>query len=106
MFDNEKLAQKNGTSATIRMSDWFKLSLLSLIACIPFIGFIIYLILILKIAFGGNTAPSMKNFILLQLIISAIVLLIAALALAFCMPTLINAFDSGSGSLAVLDMSA
>ena len=96
MFDNEKLAQKNGTSATIRMSDWFKLSLLSLIACI----------LILKIAFGGNTAPSMKNFILLQLIISAIVLLIAALVLAFCMPTLINAFDSGSGSLAVLNMSA
>lgn len=99
MFDNTKLAQSNGTSATIRIIDWFKLSLLSLIAVIPVIGTIVYLVLILKIAFGGNTAPSIKNYVLFQLIVSAIVLLIFALAFAFLFPTIMSSLDSGSGAV-------
>lgn len=100
MFDNDKLAQKNGTSATIRMSDWLKLALMSLIACVPILGTIVYLVLILMIAFGGNTAPSIKNYVLLQLIISAIVLLIACLLVAFCMPSITNMIGSGNGMVA------
>lgn len=98
MFDNTKLAQSNGTSATIRIIDWFKLSLLSLIAVIPIIGTIVYLVLILKIAFGGNTAPSIKNYVLFQLIVSAIVLLICALAFAFFFPTIMSSLESGSSA--------
>lgn len=98
MFDNTKLAQSNGTSATIRIIDWFKLSLLSLIAVIPIIGTIVYLVLILKIAFGGNTAPSIKNYVLFQLIVSVIVLLIFALAFAFLFPTIMSSLESGSSA--------
>lgn len=97
MFDNDKLAQKNGTSATIRMSDWFKLTLMSLITIIPLVGLIVYIILLLKIGFGGNTSPSIKNYVLLQLILSAIVLLVAAILIALCMPAIIN----GGGSSAI-----
>jgi len=72
MFDEQRLAPQNGVSATVTIKDWILLDLLALLNIIPILGSIAYIIIILVIAFSSNTAKSMRNRVLANLIWAAI----------------------------------
>lgn len=98
MFNNAKLSEKNGTSATVSIWDWILLDLLSIINIVPIIGTIVWLIIYAVIAFGSKTSPSMKNRILANLawfVIGLIIFLVYLFALGG-MAALSSLFNSAS----------
>ncbi|MCL1796726.1 MAG: hypothetical protein FWG24_00130 [Eggerthellaceae bacterium] len=82
MFNESKLAPTNGSSATISIKDWLLLDLLLLLNIIPIIGSIACLVIYLIIGFGKETAPSMKNRVIMTLIWCAISIVLSLLGLA------------------------
>lgn len=87
-FNNDKLMFQNGKSATISMGNWFVLMLISLLSVIPFIGFIVVIVAYLVLAFRKETAPSIANFIKMQLIVSLIALVIGVMMVVLFMGSL------------------
>lgn len=87
-FNDDNLAYQNGTSATISMGNWFVLMLISLLSIIPFIGFIVVVASYLVLAFRKETAPSIANFIKMQLIMSLIALVIGIIMIVVFMGSL------------------
>lgn len=75
-FANDNLTFQDGASATISMKTWFYLYLLSFFNLIPFIGTVLWLVFYLWIGLRSETAPSIQNYIRLQLIVSVIVIAI------------------------------
>lgn len=95
-FSNERLSEKNGESATITALNWLALEALSLLSLIPYAGVIVFLILYIIIGVKATTAPSIRSYIKLNLIVSAIVVVIAIIIGVF----FAEAIFSGAGGLA------
>lgn len=74
MFNEFEMANKNGSSATMKISDWIEYSLLSLLTLIPFVGSIAYLVIYIMLICNEKTNRSLKNYMIANLIISGIVL--------------------------------
>jgi len=68
MFNEQKLAPQNGHSATVTIKDWLLLDCLGFLNLIPILGTIAYIIIILVIALSGQTAVSLKNRVLANII--------------------------------------
>lgn len=71
-FADDNLTFQAGTSATITMKTWFFLRLLSLFNLIPLVGTIVWLVIYIWIGFRAETAPSIQNYIKLQVIFTAV----------------------------------
>jgi len=82
-FSNEQLSERNGMSATITMQTWLFFFLLSLLNIIPIIGTIAWLVVYLVIGFSSETAPSLRNYIKLQIIVSVVCLLFFGIVCGF-----------------------
>ena len=65
------------------MQTWFLFFLLSLLNIIPIIGTIAWLVIYLIIGFSAETAPSLRKYIKLQIIVSVAVLLFCGILCAF-----------------------
>ena len=76
LFNENRMARKNGTSATIRLSDWMKADCLMFLNLIPCIGSAAAIILYCVLAFSSKTAVSLKTRYQANLIWSAIVLVL------------------------------
>ena len=79
-FSNEQLSLKNGQSATISTLNWLALEVLSLLNIIPVVGTIIWLFLYVVLCTKGTTAPSIRRYIKLKLILTLIGLAISVVA--------------------------
>lgn len=74
MFNDRELADLYGESATVSKLDWFLLSVLSyVLSLIPSVGIIAQPIFYLFLVVKRNTAPSIKNYLILMLIQSVII---------------------------------
>lgn len=76
---NNRLSQKNGTSATVKAVDWFKFYGITWLLClIPFVGTVASLVYQIVMLCRKDTAPSIRGFLKFQLIfsIAAIIILI------------------------------
>lgn len=82
MFENEKIAQENGVSATVGIKQWLLLDLVSLLNIIPIIGSIAAIIIYIVIAANSKTAPSMRNRIIMSLIWAAIFIVLSLILFA------------------------
>lgn len=83
-FNDEKLAFKNGDSSTLSVGDWFLFSLLGLLNLVPIAGTIAYVVLLVVIAVNKETAPTLKNFIVvlfIWLLVGLVVLAVMVLLL-------------------------
>lgn len=78
-FSNSNLTFQAGASATVSLKTWFYLTSLGFLNLIPFLGTIIWFVVYLWIGFHAETAPSIQNFIKLQLIFSLIGIALAAI---------------------------
>lgn len=76
-FADDNLTFQDGASATISMKTWLFLHLLGLFNLIPIVGTIVWLIIYICIGFRADTAPSIQNFIKLQVIFSVIGIVLA-----------------------------
>lgn len=82
-FEDDNLTFQDGTSATISLKTWFLFHLLSLFNLIPIIGFIIWIVIFLWIGLRQETAPSIRNYVKLQLIFVAVSLVVAMILIIF-----------------------
>lgn len=72
---NNRLSQENGTSATIKMKDWFKtLGVAMLLMLIPGFGSIASLIYQIVLCCKATTAPSIKNYLKYNFIVIGVIL--------------------------------
>lgn len=83
-FSDDNLIFRDGASATISMMTWFRLHLLSLFTLVPLIGPIVWLIIYIIIGIREETAPSIRNYIKLQLIITVVVFIFGIIAVFAC----------------------
>ncbi len=60
MFNENRMARINGTSASVKISDWLKVDCLSFLTLIPCIGSIAYIVIYCILAFSSKTNKSMK----------------------------------------------
>ena len=74
LFSENKLARRNGLSATVKISDWMKADCLSFLNFIPVFGSIIAIVIYCILAFSSKTAKSLKNRYIADLIWAAIAL--------------------------------
>jgi hypothetical protein len=72
MFNNTDLSARRGQSATMGVGTWMAFDCISLLHLIPILGTIAVLIIYLIILFGSQTAPSLRNRIVANLIWVAI----------------------------------
>lgn len=87
-FNEMSYCKKNGYSAEIKMSDWFKLYALNLLPCIPIVGGIALLVVYLMLAFKKNVAKSLQNYVRVSLIISAIAVVVYIIIAIFFISTI------------------
>ena len=87
MFDDERMADRNGVSATVSVRDWFLFDLLSLLNLIPIVGPLALIGIYIALACVRGTAPSVASRVIMSLIwiavevvIVAVVLLVATVA--------------------------
>ena len=76
LFNENRMARKNGLSATIGLGDWLKADCIMFLNLIPCFGSLAAIIIYLVLAFSSNTAKSLKTRYQADLIWSAIVLAI------------------------------
>lgn len=76
-FSDDNLIFQAGSSATITMKTWLLLHLLGFFNLIPIVGSIVWLVIYLMIGFRAETAPSIQNYIKLQVIFSVIGIVLA-----------------------------
>ena len=77
MFKEKDLAEKNGVSAYVRLSDWLKLDCISFLNFIPFVGSIASIVIYLVLAFSTDVSASVKSRIKANLIWSGIALVLS-----------------------------
>lgn len=82
MFENEKLANENGMSATVGIKQWLLLDLVSLLNIIPILGSVAAIIIYIVIAASDKTAPSMKYRIIMSLIWAAVFIVLSLILFA------------------------
>lgn len=93
IFDNTKIADENGTSATVGLKQWFILDCIMFLNIIPVLGSLAALAIYLVLAFGNRAAPSMRYRIMASLIwcvIAIILIVILTTAGFFTFGTSIN----------------
>lgn len=74
---NNRLSQKNGTSATVKAVDWFKFYGITWLLClVPFVGTIASLVYQIVMLCRKDTAPSIRGFLKFQLIFSVATMII------------------------------
>lgn len=74
---NNRLSQKNGTSATVKAVDWFKFYGITWLLClVPFVGTIASLVYQIIMLCRKDTAPSIRGFLKFQLIFSVVAMII------------------------------
>ena len=79
---NNRLSQTNGTSATVKAIDWFKLCGVSWLLClIPFVGGIASLIFQIVMLCKQTTAPSIRGYLKFQFILTAVTVLLTIVLL-------------------------
>ncbi len=82
MFKNNELESANGSTATITVGTWMKFDAIRILGVIPFVGWLAVLIIYCVILFGSETAPSIKNRMIADLIWIAIGLAICGVLIA------------------------
>ncbi len=82
MFKNNELESANGSTATITVGTWLKFDAIRILGVIPFVGWLAVLIIYCVILFGSETAPSIKNRMIADLIWIAIGLIICGILIA------------------------
>lgn len=83
MFNQDKIAEANGASATVGLKQWLLMDCIMFLNIIPIIGSIAALVIYLVIAFGSNTAPSMKYRIIASLIWCVVSIVVLIFLFAF-----------------------
>ena len=79
---NNRLSQANGTSATVKAMDWFKLCGVAWLLClIPFVGSIASLIFQIVMLCKQTTAPSIRGYLKFQFIMTAIAVVLTIVLL-------------------------
>lgn len=96
MFKNVELAQRNGQSATITIGNWFLYDLIGLLNVIPIVGSIASLVIYIMIAVSKQTAPSMRNRCILDLIYSLIIFIVMIIVLVMFGAVIMSAISSGA----------
>jgi len=81
MFDEQRLAPSNGSSATVSIKDWLLLDCIAFLNLIPIIGSLAYIIILLIIGLGTSTAVSLKNRVLATLVWMVIGIAVSILVL-------------------------
>lgn len=81
LFNENRMARKNGTSATIRLSDWMKADCLVFLNLIPCIGSLVAIALYFMLAFSAKTAASLKTRYQANLIWSGVFLVLYVILL-------------------------
>ena len=93
IFDNTKIADENGTSATVGLKQWLVMDCIMFLNIIPVLGSLAALAIYLVLAFGNRAAPSMRYRIMASLIwcvIAIILIVILTTAGFFTFGTSIN----------------
>lgn len=94
---NNRLSRANGTSATVKAMDWFKLCGVAWLLClIPLVGGIASLIFQLVMLCKQTTAPSIRGYLKFQFIITAI-----AVALTIVLLIVVFAIVGASAATAI-----
>lgn len=79
---NNRLSQANGTSATVKAMDWFKLCGVAWLLClIPFVGSIASLIFQIIMLCKQTTAPSIRGYLKFQFIMTAVAVVLTIILL-------------------------
>lgn len=82
-FSDENLSTKNGQSSTVSMVNWLVFQSLALLNIIPVIGVLLWLGFYICLAAKITTAPSIRNYIKLNLILAVVsTIVICAVCLA------------------------
>lgn len=81
IFNDERLAERNGDSCTVSLRDWMLLGCLNLLALIPIIGALALIVLYIVLAANDGTSPSVRNYLVAALIWTAIWLVVAVVLL-------------------------
>ena len=75
-LSDRELSEKNGVSGTVKIIDWLKVDLLSLLNFIPIIGSIACFTVLIWLAVRKNTVPSIKNRLILNFIETGVILVV------------------------------
>lgn len=102
MFKNIELAQRNGQSATISKGNWFLYDCISFLNIIPIVGSIAALIIYIVIAASAQTAPSLRNRCIVDLIWAVVALVVIGIVIAVFGAVIVAAISSASGDASSL----
>lgn len=82
-FSDQSLTEKNGMSATITVLNWLVLVSLSLLDFVPIIGVAVWATIYWLFGTKVETAPSIRSYTRLSLILACIITLCAGIIYAY-----------------------
>ena len=99
MFKEKEMAEKNGFSASVRLSDWIKLDCIGFLHLIPLVGSIAVIVIYVVLAFSDDVSESVKSRIKANLIWSVVSVVLCIIYIMICVGAtffLIDSLDPGA----------